>query len=60
MVVNHLLFADDDAVLLRLHVKRRSAKMRQPVLMSLYHSVYMSESHSHVADVSVNSYYCED
>jgi len=29
--------------LLRLHVKRRSAKTRQPVLMSLYRSVYMSE-----------------
>jgi len=29
--------------LLRLHVKRRSAKTRQPVLTSFYRSVYMSE-----------------
>ena len=29
--------------LLPLHVKRRSAKTRQPVLTSLYRSVYMSE-----------------
>ena len=30
--------------LLRLHVKRRSAKARHPVLTSLYRSVYMSEA----------------
>jgi len=42
--------------LLRLHVKRRSAKTRQPVLTSLYRLVYVSESHSRVADASVNIY----
>jgi len=42
--------------LLRLYVKRRSAKTRQPVLTSLYLSVYMSESHSRVADALVNIY----
>jgi len=42
---------------LRLHVKRRSAKTRQPVLTSLHRSVYMPESDSHVADASVNIYY---
>jgi len=31
-------------------------KTRQPVLTSLYRSVYMSKSHSRVADVSVNIY----
>jgi len=40
--------------LLRLHVKRRSAKTRQPVLTSLYRSVYMPESHSRMADALVN------
>jgi len=33
----------------RLHVKRRSAKMRQSVPTSLYCSVYMGRSHSRVA-----------
>jgi len=42
--------------LLRLHVKQQSAKMREPVLTSLYRSVYMSESHSCVAYASVNTY----
>jgi len=43
-------------ILLRLHVKRRSAKTRQPLLTPLYVTVYTSESHSHVADASVNIY----
>jgi len=43
---------------LRLRVKRWSAKTRQPVLKSsLYRSVYISESHSRVADASVNIYW---
>jgi len=41
--------------LLRLRVKRRSVKTRQPVLTSLYRSVCMSESHSRVPDASVNN-----
>jgi len=42
----------------RLHVKRRSAKTRQPVLTSLCRSVYiyMSESHSRVAEGLVYIY----
>jgi len=38
----------------RLHVKRRSAITRQPDLTSLYRSLNMSESHSRVANASVN------
>ena len=42
-----------------LHVNnRRPAKTRLPVLTSLYRPVYMSESHSRVADASVNICCC--
>jgi len=43
--------------ILHLHVKRRPTKTRQPVLTSLYCSVYISESDSRVADASVNIFY---
>ena len=40
-------------LLLRLHVKRRSAYTKQPVLTSQCGSVYMSESHSQAGEQKV-------